>query len=50
MSAKELFKLWVEEAQLKRLKALAAREKVSVAWLIRRSIDEFLAKQGKKRS
>jgi hypothetical protein len=39
MSEKELFKLWIESDQLDRLKAVAKREKVSVAWAIRRAID-----------
>jgi hypothetical protein len=51
MSEKELFKLWVEKAQLKKFKSLAQREKLSVAWLMRKAFDEFLAKHkaGKKK-
>jgi hypothetical protein len=51
MSEKELFKLWVEKAQLTHFKKLAKREKLSVAWLMRRAFDEFLAKRdaGKKK-
>jgi hypothetical protein len=45
MSEKELFKLWVEKAQLTQFKRLAKREKLSVAWLMRKAFDEFLAKR-----
>jgi len=52
MSEKELFKLWVEKAQLIQFKKLAQQEKLSVAWLMRKAFDEFLAKhkRGSKRS
>lgn len=49
MADKELFKLWVEKDQLTRLKAIAKREKVSVAWLMRKAFDELLSKSGKKK-
>jgi hypothetical protein len=45
MSEKELFKLWVEKAQLTKFKRLVQREKLSVAWLMRKAFDEFLAKR-----
>jgi len=50
MGEKELFKLWVEKPQLAQFKKLAEREKLSVAWLMRKAFDEFLAKHkaGKK--
>ena len=44
MGEKELFKLWVEKPQLAQFKKLAEREKLSVAWLMRKAFDEFLAK------
>jgi hypothetical protein len=51
MSEKELFKLWVEKGQLTKFKRLAHREKLSMAWLMRKAFDEFLAKPkaGKKK-
>jgi hypothetical protein len=51
MSEKELFKMWVEKEQLTQFKKLALREKLSVAWLMRKAFDEFLAKRkaGKKK-
>ena len=43
MSAdKTLFKLWVEKQQLESFKVIAKREKVSVAWLMRKAFDDFL--------
>jgi hypothetical protein len=44
MSEKQLFKLWVEKGQLTKFKRLSQREKLSVAWLMRKAFDEFLAK------
>jgi len=46
---KRLFKLWVENIQMKKFEELAKQQKVSVAWLMRRAFDEFLAKQKGKR-
>ena len=39
---KTLFKMWVEKKQLEHFKAIAKREKVSVAWLMRKAFDNFL--------
>jgi hypothetical protein len=39
---KTLFKMWVEKRQLEHFKAIAKREKVSVAWLMRKAFDNFL--------
>ena len=39
---KTLFKMWVEKQQLEHFKAIAEREKVSVAWLMRKAFDDFL--------
>ena len=47
MTDKTLFKLWIEKDQLRLLKARAKREKVSVAWLVRKAVDrELIAEQG----
>jgi hypothetical protein len=40
----------VEKAQLMHFKKLAKREKLSVAWLMRKAFDEFLAKRRTKNS
>ena len=40
----------VEKAQLMHFKKLAKREKLSVAWLMRKTFDEFLAKRRTKNS
>lgn len=33
---------WLEADQLKRLKAVAAQEKSSIAWVVRRALDAYL--------
>jgi hypothetical protein len=42
---KTLFKMWIEKRQLELFKAIAKREKVSVAWLMRKAFDEFLKRK-----
>jgi hypothetical protein len=39
MSNKTIWRGWLENAQLERLKPIAAELKVSVSWLIRRALD-----------
>jgi predicted transcriptional regulator len=49
MHVKELFKFWLEKEQREQLEVIAEREKTSVSFMIRKAIDEFLAKRkGKK--
>jgi len=42
---KQLFKMWVEKRQLEQFRVIAKREKVSVAWLMRKAFDNFLTEQ-----
>lgn len=42
---KELFKFWVESDQLKQFKKIADKDKVSVAFVMRKAFDEYLAKR-----
>jgi hypothetical protein len=44
---KELFKFWVEKAQLEKFRRLSEDRKLSVSWLMRQAFDEYLARERK---
>jgi len=51
MPKKIEWKGWIEISQLERLKAVAEREKVSVAWAVRKAIDvAYPAVESKRRA